>query len=340
MAAEILHRIFHVLKKKQHTSDATLEPNPDKATEGADEGYQQLIDDICDKYAARGGKGYGYFEEDEDSYPMSTIMRNYFVEKSHNFYDTSIRMMNVLKGKSETETGSTGGDVVITHYIDKEREYLLVAIVNERNGSYRSDWEIKKTTFFDVSNLKFAGRIDLTGWKNNDERYISFLKGSGSVSIYFKKFLGCNDELIASKETKKLTEAILNFAQSKDLSGEKRDQFIEKTHDYLKQISDNDQEFDIEVFANAIWSEKPDDLVSYLGSEEIKLSNGFIPDKRSLRSLTSFTGKTKSWRISFNRQAMNDGDIHYLDGVITIKNIPQDLRESLEREVSSENDEE
>lgn len=340
MTSEILHKTFHILKKEQYSSIAEYDPNPNLVTDGADEGYQQLIDDICKRYSGRGGKGYGYFEEDTDNYPMSTIMQNYFVDKSQSFYDISKRMMNVLVKESSQETGATGGDVVITHYRDNGREYLLVAIVTEKTGSNRSGWSIKKTTFFDINNLRFAGRIDLTGWQNGDERYISFLKGTKSVSVYFKKFLGCNDELLASKETTKLTKAILNFAQEQNLSGETRDQFIEKVHNHLKEISDKEEEFILEVFVNAIWPEDPEVLETYLSSDEIKLSNGFIPDKRSLKSLTNFAGQTKTWRISFNRQAINDGDITYNKGEILIKNIPKELQASLEREIASDVDDE
>lgn len=267
---------------------------------------------------------------------MPSIMTDYFINHTKNFYDTTLRMMEVLKKNSEEQTAATGGDVVIAHYRDNKREYLLVAIVTEKSGSHRNGWKINKTSFFDVNNMRFAGRIDLTGWQNGDERYISFLKGSKSVSGYFKKFLGCNDELVATQETKKLTSAILEFAHKQNLPGEKREDFIDRVNHYLTEISNHDQEFVLETFANAVWPEAPDILETYLNSDEIKLSNGFIPDKRSLKTLTSFSGKTKTWRLNFSRQAINDGDIVYNDGQILIKNIPKELKNSLDREIASD----
>ena len=339
MPAHIKQIIFHVLNKEANqTQIATFETNPEVDTETGGEGYQQLIDDLCKRYAGRAGKAYGYFEADTDNYPMQNIVSDYFVDKDQNFYDTSLRMISVLTEKARTETFATGGNVVISHYSETDSEYILVAIVNETNPSRKNGWRIEKTNVFDINNLKFAGRIDLTAWQSNAERYISFLKGSGDVSIYFKRFLGCDDTFIATTETKKLVQLLSRFVEEQRLEGADKEAFFEQADTFLKDLADQGNVFEPDIFANAVWPSEPEALQQVLADSEVQLSSGFIPDKRSLQKLTNFSGKTRYWNLGFHRKALSEGDIEYnpSNGTITIHNLPNDLIESLNKEVESD----
>lgn len=187
---EIKHVIVHISNKEQG-EPTSVDPSP--AEGQVTEASQRLIDDICERYAGRAGKGYGHFEDDHDSYPMSTIISDYIIHNTDDFYACSCRMVNHLSVRSSDQHMATGGYVLFAHIEVDQHEHMLVAVVTATIGSVVEGFDIRDSTYLDIAKLRVAGRIDLTAWQNGTERYISFLKGQDSVSSYFKKFLGCND---------------------------------------------------------------------------------------------------------------------------------------------------
>jgi nucleoid-associated protein len=48
---------------------------------------------------------------------------------------------------------------------------------------------IKDSTYLDIAKLRMAGRIDLTAWKSDAERYISFSKAKGTFQTILNSSL-------------------------------------------------------------------------------------------------------------------------------------------------------
>ena len=308
--------IYHILNKKQYSSEGTLGINPNQLI--PNDSHRKFLDQLNKAYTGRAGKGYGIFNENEDIYPMPRLLREYLSD--NNFHNLTERMMNILLNKVNNQRLATGGKVFIIHYESENNIYILVAILSEKAGFLAQDWQITENEILDIEHLKFAGRVNLTAWQNNDEsRYISFLKGKDDVSEYFKEFLACNDALIASIETKKLVKFLEEFASDKQFSQEEKTDFFERAKNYLAHISDNNEPFVLETFSNQISPKEPQLLKERLGGEN-GVSDGFIPDKRSIKSLSTYTGKTKHWSLFFTRDAINNGDIYKVEGKIIINN--------------------
>ncbi|MEX0447961.1 nucleoid-associated protein [Xenorhabdus sp. SGI246] len=332
---DVKYVVVHILHKEQRgTATITLSQSESNVTNAS----QRLIADICAKHAKSANKGYGSFEGDRDNYPMETFVTDYN-DNRVTFYDISCKMMHHLKVRSEEEQMSTGGYVLFSHIVINDNEYILVVMINSTTGSsITADFSIEDSVYLDISKLKVAGRINLTSLKNEAERYIDFLKTKNAISNYFKKFLGCNDIMIAKKETDKLNNALKQFADEQNLSGERRDNFFNIALDYLKNLNKNNEPISIETFANAIWPDEPVILVQKLADDELELSDGFVPDGRIIRNLVSFKGKTNHWEIKFDRAGLIDGSIDFIKekNEIILKNIPDDLRANLLSEVDSE----
>lgn len=75
-----------------------------------------------------------------------------------------------------------------------------------------------ESEMLDIEHLKYAGRIDLTAWQANELRHVSFLKGHGDVSQYFKDFLACNDALESKNETKNWSNYLKNLQKNKSMN--------------------------------------------------------------------------------------------------------------------------
>lgn len=334
----ITHKfIVHIMNKEQQGL-ATIIPCPSEKP--IQQASKDLSNALTERYSGRAGKGYGKFEDDRDSYPMGNIVDDYFVNKTHSFYDTSIRMINHLKARADDESMSTGGYVIIAHNEVNGNHYLMVAILTSAVGSSVHDFEIQESEYLDIAKLRVAGRIDLTGRQNGKERYISFLKGQNSVAGYFKKFLGCNDILIAKQETTKLRNALLEFATERGFEPEAREEFLNKAHEKLKNLNRSGEAFDTQVFANEIWPTAPELLVEKLTNDDLEFSDGFVPDGNVIRGLVSFKGKSKHWSLKFERAALHDGSVLYdsENDKLILTEIPDTLRSEILSELGEEDE--
>lgn len=323
---EIRNIVVHILNKEQHgDATSTFSPTIGAVTPAS----QRLIDAICERYSGRTGKGYGHFEGDTDNYPMENIVGDYLREPD-SFYDISVRMMNHLVDRAQQENMATGGYVLFSHIVIGSHSHVLIAMVNVTTGSAITDnFAIEDSVYLDIAKLRVAGRIDLTAWQAGAERYISFLKGQSSVSNYFKRFLGCNDVLIAKQESEKLKNALQEFATEQELDGEEKESFLGRAFEHLRDLSKAGEPLHLDTFINAVWPQAPDALSAKLTSEELELSDGFIPDGRVIRSLVSFKGKSQYWELKFERAGINDGSVEYNEETneITLRYISDELRQ-------------
>ncbi len=331
------HFIVHIMNKEQH-ENATIVPSPDeKPVQNA---CKRLIGDLTQRYSGRAGKGYGRFEEDRDNFPMGSIIEDYYVSSEEDFYNTSIRMINHLRARADAEQMATGGFVIIAHTEVNNHHFMFVAILTSAVGSTVQDFDIRSSEYLDIAKLRVAGRIDLSGWQNGKERYISFLKGQNSVAGYFKKFLGCDDILFAKQETTKLRDILLQFATERGFEPEAREEFLNRAHDKLRQMNKDGHQFDSQEFANELWPADPELLLNKLTNEEIQFSDGFVPDGNIIRSLVSFKGKSRNWTLKFERAALHDGSVWYDqdNNKLILTEIPDNLRDEILAELGEEDE--
>ncbi|WP_434352630.1 nucleoid-associated protein [Psychrobacter sp. HD31] len=319
--------VYHILDKEQGViNNGKIYLNPHKLP--IDDSTNELFSQLMERYKGRAGKGYGTFEDDIVNFPASSILDNYYINK--NFLETTEKLMTVLLSHSNSQVGASGGKVVFVTYTENKESYFLVAILGEKVGLLARDWNLTQDEFLNFENLRFAGRVNLTAWKRDStERYISFLKGSGDVSDYFKRFLGCNDALMNNLETKKLVELIDSFTHTQKISFQEKVDLRNQAKDYLSNLADNSIQFSLQTFANHIWSTEPQQLIDHFASygedNDLLLSDGFVPDKRNLRRLTTYEQKTKNWKLSFGSEAITSGEIDSVDGQIIIKNPNDEL---------------
>lgn len=300
----IEHIIYHILDKKQNGLGKILS-NP--GCLAPDVSHQNFLDALTEAYRGKAGKGFGKFDDDTISYPMPTLLTEYVDKKD--FYDLSNKMMKLLLSRINTQQLATGGTVFIIEYKEQSDNYILVAILSKRIAFSTEHWSIKESKMLDIEHLKFAGRINLTKWKNSQERYISFLKGKDEIAQYFKQFLSCNDFLFATTETKKLVSYIEDFLGDKKMDLEEKESFKTSARNYLYELSKYGKPFCLETFANQFWPENPQEFKNKLGDGDNGVADGFIPDQRPLKHLITYSEKTRHWSFSFDLSAIKNGEI-------------------------------
>lgn len=338
---EIVNVIVHTVNK----GDSGFVVDDRKEVLEVGETVQRLIDQLAKIYSAKTGKSHGRFEEDTDNYPVSKFLENYFQAGTSDFVTTTLHMAQSLR-KSVQGTASTGGHVFFAHFrrVSDKTDFFSVAILNDELGAaLNKSKEVVDALHLDIKGFRLAGRVNLTSWAEGGDKYLSFIKGRGQdkVSDFFKLFLGCNNSVAAVLETQNLGKALEQFIHSKEMSEEKREEFLRNAYSICKRYADRDVPFEIKAFSNELWPESPEDLSDLFEESGLDISDGFIPDKRSLRSLVKFTGGSKNWRITFDRAALSNGEIEFdmKSQALIIKKLPNELLARLRMEISQDGEE-
>lgn len=315
--------IYHILHKKQHDS-GTIELNPTPLV--SDSSHQTFLDALIEAYKGRASKGYGRFVDDDDEYSMPSMLDDFLNSKK--FYPFSTKMMQSLQKHISGQMLATGGTVFIIHYSADDKDYMLIAILSQKIAFTTEHWQMAIKEMLDLQHLKYAGRINITDWRNKRDRYVSFLKGKDEIAKYFKYFLSCDDTIAAPSETVKLVKAIHRFLQHSNISYDEKEQYLTRGKYLLNDISEKGNYFDLNQFANSFWPQSPNQLIKEFGEVD-GVTDGFIPDKSKIKSLGLYRGKTNNWSLSFTNQALVEHEIEIIDKKIVIKNPPKELLEEI-----------
>lgn len=298
---------------------------------------QRVIDDLYDLYSKRTSKSHGKFSEKKDDYPTEGHLKEYVDGDAKDFSALTTKLMTTLQVQAAKRTLATGGHVLFSHFVRDARDYLLVAIVTDKLGAaLTSDLDMNDVKHLDMDGFRFAGRINITGWQNKEERYIGFIKGKGDVAEYFKEFLGCDTTTPDRKDTVDLVSALKMFADSQKMSTEDREDFLYRAKIICERAARNKEELEFETLANELVPKDPKVLKNALADPNLQLNDGFVPNLRALRSLVRFKAKTQLWSLEFDREALTAGNIKYdaSSRKLTISDLPADLVSELNRELS------
>lgn len=323
--------IVHKLTKNDDKFSPELRPAPNAVSPIA----SKVVSLLVKEYARRSGKAHGRFNLDEINYPVQQYLRKYFVDQTFSFYELTTGMMGTLCHEA-TGTAATPGGVIIAHVESDGVESVLVAIVTEEWGAAMSaNLDFAEGDYLDLKGFRFAGKINLTEWQQNGDKYVSLLRGkSRDVSSYFMSFLGCEDSVSDATETKTLKSALEDFVISSALTEAQTRDFFDKAYEICEKLRIDEKPIDLQAFANELWPEDPDKLTDIFSEPERKLSDGFHPNKRVFRGFVQFSGKTKNWKVEFSREAIKSGDIVYKDEneTLVINNLPLELKQRLRTE--------
>lgn len=296
---------------------------------------QRVIDELYELYSRRASKSYGKFSTADDVAPTEKHLRDY-LDQSIDFAKLTDQMMSTLKHQAGLRNAAQGGHVFFGHFSRDGRQFLLVAILNDKlSAALTKSYDVADVQHLDMDGFRFAGRINLTGWAANEERYIGFLKGKGAVSEYFMAFLGCDNTVQVRQDTTDLVQALKSYADRQGIVGGARDEFLGKAKAICDRASRNREEIEFEALANELVPREPQTLLSVLTDPERKLNDRFVPDRRALNSLVKFKGKTAQWSVEFERDALSGGKVRYdaNENTLTLLGLPDELTAQLRNEL-------
>jgi nucleoid-associated protein len=151
--------------------------------------------------------------------------------------------------------------------------------------------------------------------------------------------LGCDSSVTDAAETRNLKSALEEFVKTANLDEQQTQIFYDKAFSICDRLQKERAPIDFDTFANELWPTDPGSLTRILSDPDRKLSDGFVPDKRVYRSFVQFSGKTKTWKVEFSREAIKSGEIVFNpDETLSITNVPAELKERLRSEVKDQDE--
>ncbi|SHI95804.1 Nucleoid-associated protein YejK [Arenibacter nanhaiticus] len=313
--------VIHQIIKEQFgkpslkTSDALLPVNDDT---------KEFVEKIIKSYAAK-NPTYGIFEEDQVIYPFQGLVKRYL--NDNQFYDFSLTAMDILEKEIDKST-TTGGYVVFIDYTDKKSDFLITIMLDNSTSFSVNDTNLtlKKLKSLDIDKLARANRVNITKWQNDDPQYLSFIKGTRGISIYFQKFIGSTDLTSSKENTEKLKLAMANYMTEKKFKREQVREVYSKVNDYSVKKYDHDEDLEIKAISVLINDMEPEDFMDYLKqNEDLEVSGAFrVTQKSHIKFLTKEIIKEKGYTLEFDRK-LRGTKIRKVGNTIVIKDIPADI---------------
>lgn len=328
------NQIISVAVHHLHKVDDNFEVELGKSDLKVTDAVQRVVDLLHRLYGSRTSKSYGKFETNEVDYPTQANLRHY-VDGKADFSAMSEALMKTLQSKAKGKGGATGGHVFFAHFVRDQRHYLLVSIVNDKmSAALTKQNDVQEVTHLDVDGFRFAGRINITGWANKEDRYIGFLRGKGNVAEYFQEFLGCTATFQEKEDTRALVNALNGFAEAQGYSAAVRDHFLTRAREICGKVSSKREELSFDTLAHELTPEDPAVLKEHLANPDLMLNDGFIPHRGILNTLVRFKAKTPNWSVDFGRDAIKAGEVVYDSkaGTLILTNLPHDLKDRLTEE--------
>ncbi len=324
---EIIALAIHDLERREGgfdvmLADRQLAPGPTA---------QRVVDDLYDLYNRKASKSHGKFT-DAEGYPTEGQIREYLAADEPDFLALTARLMDTLSRQATRRAASTGGHVFFAQFRREIRDYLLVAIITDKvSATLTANLDMEDVQHLDLDGFRFAGRINLTGWAADEERYISFLKGKGDVSDYFKEFLGCDSVVQERKDTTDLVGALKEFTIGTRMSDADAADFLARAKAICERSGRARQELEFSALANELVPQDPQSLVDHLADGERRLNDRFVPNLPALKALVRFKAKTRQWSVEFDRGALNGGSVRFdpIANTLTLSEIPPELAAEL-----------
>ncbi|VVO15778.1 Nucleoid-associated protein YejK [Pseudomonas fluorescens] len=219
-------------------------------------------------------------------------------------------------------------------------DYLVIALVQETEAVIMTDGlTLMPIRRLDLDHIQLAARINLSEWKNNPKsrQYISFIKCKNGrrANEYFRNFIGCQEGVDGSGETRMLLKAFSDFVENEDFG---EDSAREKTNTlagYAMAQAKLGEPVSLEELSELIDEDNPYNFAGFIRDKEYGLSPTIPADKKTLNKFRRFTGRSEGMSISFELHLLGDKvEFDEAGGTLTLRGLPTQLTGQLRRAVA------
>lgn len=316
----VLHHINKELKEK-----ATLNCSTKLIT--INDTVIEFVEKLIKVYGAK-NPSQGTFEEDETNFPFQTKAKKYI--EDDDFLKLTTESMDILKSKMDINT-TTGGYVIFIHYVQNQVDFLITAMM-DKSAHYTNtdDLGIEKLMALDIEKMARANRLNFEKWKNNEGRYLTFIKGTRTVSQYFIKFIGATDISSAKENFNKLKDAVKKYCVAANIPMAKQSKIREDISEYAEKCFIQKRDVEIESIAAIINSEEPTAFLGFIEDNQIEISGSIgVHSKSDFHSFTRNSIKENGYHLVFEKELIKKKKITRDGNSIIIHDVPEDKLNSM-----------
>ncbi|EOD54959.1 nucleoid-associated protein YejK [Aeromonas molluscorum] len=346
MSLDIDKIILHSLRSG---SDGQPQADTRSQTLTPDEAVQGLMAELHRIYNGKGGKGFGYFADGEESAdaaegddapkpasPLFRIALEQLLAGQSDFVPFSVSMTQQLVKTLVDHALDEQGVLLFAKYNYVGVDYLLVALLEGKESVTVSEaLELSHIQYLDIGKLNLVARIDLTEWKTQPEsrRYITFSKGrvGRKLGDFFLDLLGAREGMDAKLQNKGLLQAVEDYCATQQLEPQERNDYKKQVFKYCTEQASAGEEIEIRELSAELPGDNDLDFYSFIG-KEYELEDRFPADRSTLRGLTKFVGSGGGLTLSFEQKLL--GSRVFYDpqtDTLTIRGVPPNLKDQLTR---------
>lgn len=278
-------------------------------------------------------KAYGIFK------PGSVFAQqlNRLLEQETDFLPFSHSCAKMLAAELIKYPFADGGTFILCRYTFLATEYLFIALIDSRNSMLVDEQlEIKRTQYLEIAQYDIACRINLTELKLDatSNRYLTFVKGrvGRKIADFFMDFLSAEEGFNPQLQNQTLLQAVSDYCEQGELSAPQTREVKKQVFEYCKGQINSGEEIALNELSNALPTLNEIDFAQFTQEQAYGLEENIPPMRNALKTLTKFSGSGKGVTISFNAELLGERLIwDELNDTLTIKGLPANLRDQLER---------
>lgn len=327
-----LYSIVHRIDKSSSDQPATLAAADEVLS--ASPTLDEMLASLNDSYHAK-SKAWGYFADDAAAHTLGAALANYLGgdRDARAFVAFTRQAAEELKALIDDHL-PVGGHLLFAHTRQGDAEYLTLALLHHRQG-YGIDASLGVTPVpqINLGQLTLAARVDLTQMRAGTSRqYVSYNKDRGGKKLAegFRDWLGCEEGVDATSETRTLLKAFSDYVESEDLPEEQSREKTDALIDYANSQARSGEPITLDQLSELVDEQQPKAFYDYIRNQDYGLSPEIPPDKRTLQQFRRFTGRASGVSISFDSHLLGDS-IEYdaQQDRLIIKKVPGQLRDQI-----------
>lgn len=235
------------------------------------------------------------------------------------------------------------GTLILCQYNFLATDYLFIALLDSRHSMLVDEHlDIRRTEYLDITQFDIAARINLTDLQvnANSNRYLTFIKGrvGRKISDFFMDFLGAEEGLNPQVQNQCLLQAVSDYCDQGELNKEQTQAVKKQVFEYCKGQLSNGNNIELRELSDSLPTLNEQPFVVFTEEQNYGLEESIPPIRSTLKSLTKFSGSGKGVTLSFDAELLNTR-IQWdpMTDTLTIKGLPPNLKDQLQKALQSEN---
>lgn len=323
MPVQIIEATIHHLEKVVQTRGAgsvTVHPRADQLP--ADDVLLRLCESLILMYT-RAANSNGTLGIDPRAHRFPVHLNEY-VEGRTAFMPFTREAVALIAQQMQESFLASGGYALFLRYRTESHDFVLVAMLKLKPGAGidAGTLSLTETLNIDLAHLNEAARINLTRWREDQQPYLTFIKGTtrkAEVSEYFRQALACTSFTDSKHHTEAVLRAAHDFIDARvDLSvEERREEKALMRRRLFECLDSNRDEVPLATIAAAVNPSAPDAFLEHVRSrpesDGYNLDERFKPNRATYIGLKRLRGKIGTVLLSFDVADVQSERVRYDD---------------------------